>query len=130
MYAVRIASRDKYVTYLFSVFFYPFNSLWESKSKQTNMANVKIVLPLYQKLTEEWNKRSPNLDECGKLLASLKVCVFFIIYSGSSYYLVIRRNALSCKFVNLPQMTNRGMTNYRIGPHRTCGREMRENWGK
>jgi len=23
-----------------------------------------------------------------------------------------------------------GMTNYRIGPHRTCGREMRENWGK
>jgi len=38
------------------------------------MANVKAVLPLYQKLSEEWNKRSPNLDECGKLLASLKVC--------------------------------------------------------
>jgi len=37
------------------------------------MANVKSVLPLYQKLSDEWNKRSPNLDECGKLLGSLKV---------------------------------------------------------
>ena len=42
-------------------------------ASKINMANVKSVLPLYQKLTEEWNKRSPNLDECGKLLASLKV---------------------------------------------------------
>jgi len=38
------------------------------------------------------------------------------------------------------QVSTAGMTNYRIGPHRTtsdhigphrtCGREMRENWGK
>ena len=45
-----------------------------TKTTKTNMANVKSVLPLYQKLSEEWNKRSPNLDECGKLLGNLKVC--------------------------------------------------------
>jgi len=38
------------------------------------MAKVNSVLPLHQKLTEEWKKKTPNLDECGKLLASLKVC--------------------------------------------------------
>jgi 26S proteasome regulatory subunit N12 len=30
-------------------------------------------LPVYQKLSEEWNKSKPNLDECGKLLNILKV---------------------------------------------------------
>jgi 26S proteasome regulatory subunit N12 len=30
-------------------------------------------VPLFQKLSEEWNKRSKNLDECGRLLANLKV---------------------------------------------------------
>lgn len=52
------------------------------------MANVtKTVLPVFQKLTEEWDKKPPNLDECGKLLASLKVhpsggCWWCITYAS------------------------------------------------
>jgi len=37
------------------------------------MANVKSTLPVFQKLSEEWNKKTPNLEECGRLLATLKV---------------------------------------------------------
>jgi 26S proteasome regulatory subunit N12 len=28
---------------------------------------------MYSKLAEEWNKRTPNLEECGRMLANLKV---------------------------------------------------------
>jgi len=56
------------------------------------MANVKSVLPLYQKLSEEWNKRSPNLDECGKLLGSLKVCSSLQHMCGSAWILTCLKN--------------------------------------
>ena len=37
------------------------------------MANLKHVVSTYQNLTQEWNKKPPNLDKCGELLAKLKV---------------------------------------------------------
>merc|ERR1712227_175420 len=37
------------------------------------MASLKEVVSLYQVLTQEWNKKPPNLDKCGELLVKLKV---------------------------------------------------------
>lgn len=37
------------------------------------MAALKQVVPVYQALTQEWNKKPVNLDKCGDLLAKIKV---------------------------------------------------------
>lgn len=39
------------------------------------MANLKHVVSTYQNLTQEWNKKPPNLDKCGELLAKLKASI-------------------------------------------------------
>ncbi len=35
--------------------------------------SLKDVVSEYQKLIQEWNKKDPNLEKCGKILADLKV---------------------------------------------------------
>lgn len=38
------------------------------------MADTKEIVDLYQTLRQEWSKKPPNLDKCGQILDSLKVC--------------------------------------------------------
>lgn len=37
------------------------------------MASLRDAVTMYQTLTQEWNKRPPNLDRCGEHLGKLKV---------------------------------------------------------
>ncbi|ELU07645.1 hypothetical protein CAPTEDRAFT_162401 [Capitella teleta] len=37
------------------------------------MADLKAVIALYQNLSQEWDRKPPNLDKCGDILAKLKV---------------------------------------------------------
>lgn len=37
------------------------------------MALLDEVVANYQLLTQEWSKKTPNLEKCGELLAKLKV---------------------------------------------------------
>jgi len=39
------------------------------------MANLREVVAVYQHLTQEWNRKPPNLDKCGELLTTLKVAL-------------------------------------------------------
>lgn len=36
-------------------------------------AEFKGAMNLYQNLSQEWNKKPPNLEKCGNLISQLKV---------------------------------------------------------
>ncbi|CAH1792035.1 unnamed protein product, partial [Owenia fusiformis] len=39
------------------------------------MANLKDAITMYQNLSQEWQKKTPNLDKCGELLTKLKIAL-------------------------------------------------------
>lgn len=64
------------------------------------MAALKQVVPIYQALTQEWNKKPANLDKCGELLSNLKVALTKLQFlpttegSASKQELLIGRDVL------------------------------------
>lgn len=44
-------------------------------STSSSSSDHQAILSLYTNLNNEWNKKSPNLDDCGKLLDQLKVAL-------------------------------------------------------
>jgi len=39
------------------------------------MADTKKVIDAYKQLVQEWNRKPANLEKCGTILDSLKVCI-------------------------------------------------------
>ncbi|XP_014672971.1 PREDICTED: 26S proteasome non-ATPase regulatory subunit 8-like [Priapulus caudatus] len=64
------------------------------------MAALKEVVTLYQNLTQEWNKKAPNLEKCGQLLAKLKISLTSLTFlptsntSASKQELLVARDVL------------------------------------
>lgn len=48
------------------------------------MGDLKEVITLYQSLSQEWDRKPPNLDKCGQLLAKLKV-VWILPYLNCNF---------------------------------------------
>jgi len=46
-----------------------------SSSSSSSDAEHQAIMALYSTLNSEWNKKNPNLDECGRLLGQLKVAL-------------------------------------------------------
>jgi 26S proteasome regulatory subunit N12 len=44
------------------------------------MATLRDVVSMYQVLTQEWNRKPPNLDKCGELLSKLKIGLTHLAY--------------------------------------------------
>lgn len=56
------------------MFFPRANLVWSVS--MDDAVNVGSVTNIFAKLSLEWNKTPQNLDECGRLLAALKVNAF------------------------------------------------------
>ncbi|XP_069118027.1 26S proteasome non-ATPase regulatory subunit 8-like [Argopecten irradians] len=44
------------------------------------MSSLKEIVMMYQSLKREWDKKPPNLDRCGELLAKLKVALTGVMF--------------------------------------------------
>ncbi|KAK2191945.1 hypothetical protein NP493_42g09054 [Ridgeia piscesae] len=44
------------------------------------MASLRDAVTMYQTLTQEWNKRPPNLDRCGEHLGKLKIALTYLTF--------------------------------------------------
>lgn len=61
------------------------------------MASIKEVVSLYEKLKSEWTKKTPNLEICNQLLTKLKVRTHLLL----SLKLISKLNILTPLFCRL-----------------------------
>jgi len=68
------------------------------------MAKISEVLPIYEKLKNEWNRKPPNVQKTSELIGLLKVYFKFYLFKISFLIFVLRINLLKEDFILQIQM--------------------------